>query len=52
MTQLETDYGFRTKIDLPYEQTIEKVTVALKAEGTVADEAWVRLQRALTVGAS
>ena len=32
MTQT-TDYGFRTHINLPYEQAIEKVTTALKAEG-------------------
>ncbi len=33
MTQLTTDYGFRTKVDLPYEQAVEKVTAALKEEG-------------------
>ena len=33
MPQLETNYGFRTKINLPYEQSIERVTAALKEEG-------------------
>lgn len=33
MTQTTTDYGFRTRLDLPYEQTIEKVTAALKEQG-------------------
>lgn len=37
MTQKSTkavnDYAFRTRLDLPYEQAIEKVTAALKAEG-------------------
>jgi uncharacterized protein (DUF302 family) len=33
MTQVITDYGFRTRVDLPYEQAIEKVTAALKEEG-------------------
>lgn len=33
MTQTTTDYGFRTRVNLPYEQAIEKVTAALKAEG-------------------
>ncbi|RME46431.1 MAG: DUF302 domain-containing protein [Chloroflexi bacterium] len=28
-----TDYAFRTKLNLPYEQAIEKVTAALKDEG-------------------
>ena len=26
-------YGFRTKLDLPYEEAVEKVTAALKEEG-------------------
>lgn len=34
MTQLLTDYGFRTHTNLPYEQAIEKVTAALKDEGS------------------
>ncbi len=33
MTQTTTAYGFRTRLNLPYEQAIEKVTSALKAEG-------------------
>ncbi len=33
MTQTTTDYGFRTRVNLPYEQAIEKVTEALKTEG-------------------
>ena len=33
MTQTTTGYGFRTRLNLPYEQAIEKVTAALKAEG-------------------
>lgn len=33
MTQTTTDYGFRTRLNLPYEQVIEKVTAALKEEG-------------------
>ena len=33
MTQAAIDYSFRTRLDLPYEQTIEKVTAALKEEG-------------------
>lgn len=33
MTQTATNYQFRTHIDLPYEQAIEKVTAALKEEG-------------------
>jgi uncharacterized protein (DUF302 family) len=33
MTQSTTDYGFRTRLNIPYEQAIEKVTAALKAEG-------------------
>jgi len=28
-----TDYAFRTNVDLPYEQAVEKVTAALKDEG-------------------
>jgi uncharacterized protein (DUF302 family) len=28
-----TDYAFRTRLDLPYEQAVEKVTAALKEEG-------------------
>jgi len=28
-----TDYAFRTKVDLPYEQAVEKVIAALKDEG-------------------
>lgn len=33
MTQTVTDYGFRTHLNLPYAQAIEKVTAALKTEG-------------------
>ena len=33
MTKTITDYAFRTKLDLPYEQAVEKVTAALKDEG-------------------
>lgn len=33
MTQAATNYQFRTQLDLPYEQAIEKVTAALKEEG-------------------
>ncbi len=33
MTQTTTDYAFRTRLNLPYEQAIEKVTAALKEEG-------------------
>lgn len=33
MTQAKTDYQFRTHLDLPYVQAIEKVTAALKEEG-------------------
>jgi len=28
-----TDYAFRTQLDLPYEQAIDKVTAALKEQG-------------------
>jgi uncharacterized protein (DUF302 family) len=30
---MTTDYGFRTTINVPYEQAIEKTTAALKEEG-------------------
>ena len=33
MTHTTTDYGFRTRVNLPYEQAIEKVTAALKEQG-------------------
>lgn len=33
MSQTIPDYGFRTHINLPYGQTVEKVTAALKEEG-------------------
>jgi uncharacterized protein (DUF302 family) len=33
MTKAITDYAYRTKLDLPYEQAVEKVTEALKGEG-------------------
>ena len=33
MSQASVEYGFRTHINLPYEQAIEKVTAALKEEG-------------------
>lgn len=33
MTQTNTEYRFRTRLNLPYEQAIEKVTAALKTEG-------------------
>ena len=33
MTQVATDYKFGTRVNLSYEQTIEKVTAALKEEG-------------------
>ena len=33
MTQTVTDYGIRTRVNLPYEQAIEKVTAVLKEEG-------------------
>lgn len=32
-TKSITDYGYRTQLDLPYQQAIEKVTAALKEEG-------------------
>jgi uncharacterized protein (DUF302 family) len=33
MSKTITDYAFRTRLDLPYEQAIEKVTAALKEQG-------------------
>lgn len=33
MTQITTDYSFRTRVNLPYTQAIDKVTAALKDEG-------------------
>lgn len=30
---MTADYGFRTKLDIPYEEAIEKATAALKEEG-------------------
>lgn len=33
MTNAVADYAYRTKLDLPYEEAIEKVTGALKEEG-------------------
>ncbi len=33
MTETNTEYAYRTLLDLPYEQVIEKVTSALKEEG-------------------
>jgi len=30
---METPYGFSADVDLPYEQALERVTAALKAEG-------------------
>jgi uncharacterized protein (DUF302 family) len=33
MTETKTDYGFHTRLNLPHEQAIEKVTAALKNEG-------------------
>jgi len=32
VTKTITDYAFRTRLDLPYEQAVERVTAALKAE--------------------
>lgn len=33
MTKPVTDYAYRTKLNLPYEQAVEKTTAALKEEG-------------------
>lgn len=33
MTKTVTDYAYRTKLNLPYEQAVEKITAALKEEG-------------------
>ena len=33
MTLTITDYAFRTKLNLPYEEAVEKVSAALKEEG-------------------
>ncbi len=33
MTKTVTDYAYRTRLDLPYEQAVDKVTAALKDEG-------------------
>lgn len=33
MSQTNTEYGMRTRVNRPYEQTVENVTAALKAEG-------------------
>jgi uncharacterized protein (DUF302 family) len=33
MTDTTTDYAIRTKLNIPYEQAVEKVTAALKREG-------------------
>ncbi len=33
MTQIKTDYAFRTQVDLSYEKAIEKTTAALKEQG-------------------
>ena len=33
MTRTITDYAFRTRLDLPYEQAVAQVTAALKDEG-------------------
>ncbi|MDA0733638.1 MAG: DUF302 domain-containing protein [Chloroflexi bacterium] len=33
MTNQKTEYSFEAKLNLPYEQALEKVTEALKAEG-------------------
>ncbi len=30
---MTSDYGFRTGLNVPYEETIEKTTAALKEEG-------------------
>lgn len=33
MTKTVTDYAYRTRLDLPYEQAVDTVTAALKDEG-------------------
>ncbi len=33
MAKTVTDYAYRTKLDIPYEQAVEQVTAALKDEG-------------------
>jgi len=33
MTRTITDYAFRTRLNLPYEQAVEKATADLKDEG-------------------
>lgn len=33
MIRTATEYAFRTQLDLPFEQTVEKVTAELKEEG-------------------
>jgi len=33
MSQIATSYSFKAKLDLPYEQAIDKATAALKNEG-------------------
>ena len=33
MLKTSTEYAFRTRLDLPYEEAVEKVTAALKEEG-------------------
>ena len=33
MTTPTTTYGFGTKLDLPFDEAVERVTAALKAEG-------------------
>ncbi len=33
MTQTTTDYAFSTRLNLPYERAVDKVTAALKDEG-------------------
>jgi len=33
MNKTIADYAFRTRLDLPYEQAVERVTAALKEEG-------------------